>query len=186
MRLRLPPGCAEVAKRADSYILKSLSPQQGVFLNGGRIESAELHDGDRIKIGNYEMAFHLRNAPLGASRAVSASSAPNPAPARVVSAPAYGAASPNGLPYLVGSTGQRFDLRGGLTRLGRALDNDVVVDDSSVSRYHANIRSHDGAFELVDLNSRNGTFVADRRITEARISNGDSIRLGDAQLTFRA
>src|SRR5208282_121570 len=112
---------------------------------------------------------------------------PIPAPARVVAPSAYGAASasPNGVPHLVGQGGQRFELRGGLTRLGRALDNDIVVDDSSVSRYHANIRSHDGAFELVDLNSRNGTFVADRRITEARLSNGDSIRLGDAQLTFR-
>ncbi|MFI5352558.1 MAG: FHA domain-containing protein [Candidatus Binatales bacterium] len=188
------PRHAEITRRADSYILKSLSPQQGVFLNGGRIESAELHDGDRIKIGNYEMAFHLRNAPLGASWPAPASPPPIPAPARVAAASAraaaasaYGAAaSPNGVPYLVGSGGHRFDLRGGVTRLGRALDNDVVVDDSSVSRYHANIRSHDGAFELVDLNSRNGTFVADRRITEARLSNGDSIRLGDAQFTFRA
>jgi pSer/pThr/pTyr-binding forkhead associated (FHA) protein len=186
------PRHAEITKRADSYILKSLSPQQGVFLNGGRIESAELHDGDRVKIGNYEMMFHLRNAPPGASRAEPASSPPVPAPAglvsappRVAAAPDYKAASPNGVPYLVGPDGKRFELRG-LTRLGRALDNDIVVDDSSVSRYHANIRSHDGAFELVDLNSRNGSFVADRRIAEARLSNGDSIRLGDAQLIFRA
>ncbi len=175
------PRHAEITKRADSYILKSLSPQQGVFVNGGRIESAELRDGDRIKIGNYEMQFHVRNTPLpGASSVRSVIS-----PAPLASAAAF-AASPNGVAHLVNSGGQRFEIRGGLTRLGRALDNDIVVDDSSVSRYHANIRSGDGAFELVDLNSRNGTFVADRRITEARISNGDSIRLGDVQLTFRA
>ena len=180
------PRHAEIAKRAEGYILKSLSPQQGVFLNGGRIESAELHDGDRIKIGNYEMTFHLRHAPLGASHGEPVSPPPIPAPVRVGAASGYVASSLNGVPHLVGRGGQRFELRGGLTRLGRALDNDIVVDDSSVSRYHANIRSHDGAFELIDLNSRNGTFVADRRITEARLSNGDSIRLGDAQLTFRA
>ena len=171
------PRHAEITKRADGYILKSLSPQQGVFLNGGRIESAALHDGDRIKIGNYELMFHLRNAPPGAVR---------PAAAIPAVPPAYAGPAPNGVPCLTDSAGRRFEIRGELTRLGRALDNDVVVDDASVSRYHANIRSHDGAFELVDLNSRNGTFVADRRITQARLSNGDSMRLGDAQFIFRA
>ena len=173
------PRHAEITKRADGYILKSLSPQQGVFLNGGRIESAELHDGDRVKIGNYELMFHLRNAPPGAMRAA-------PAIAAAVPAPAYAAPASNGVPSLTDSAGRRFEIRGEVTRLGRALDNDVVVDDASVSRYHANIRKDGGAFELVDLNSRNGTFVADRRITQARLASGDSMRLGDAQFIFRA
>ncbi len=171
------PRHAEITKRADGYILKSLSPQQGVFLNGRRIESADLHDGDRVKIGNYELMFHLRNAPPGAMRAAPAIAAPPPA---------YAGSALNGGPCLTDSAGRRFEIRGDVTRLGRALDNDVVVDDASVSRYHANIRKQDGAFELVDLNSRNGTFVADRRITQARLASGDSMRLGDAQFIFRA
>jgi pSer/pThr/pTyr-binding forkhead associated (FHA) protein len=178
------PRHAEIARQADRYILKSLSPQHGVFLNGGRIESADLHEGDRIRIGNYELAFHLRNAPAAASRM---SPAPRAAGTPVRGLAPIAAASANGLPRLVDPDGHDFAIHGGaITRLGRALDNDIVVNHASVSRYHANIVSRNGAFELVDLNSRNGTWLAGSRIIQAQISNGDSIRLGDVQFTFRA
>jgi ABC transport system ATP-binding/permease protein len=49
------------------------------------------------------------------------------------------------------------------TRIGRDLQNDIVVDDPLVSRFHAELRARsDGRRELVDLGSRNGTFVNGR------------------------
>jgi pSer/pThr/pTyr-binding forkhead associated (FHA) protein len=174
------PRHAEISKRGDSYLLKSLSPQQGVFVNGSRIETATLRDGDRVKIGNYELAFHLRNAPA-ASVLPAVFRPASPAPAIST------ATSPNGIVHLIDADGRRIEVRGaGVTRMGRAIDNDIVVNHTSVSRYHANIQRGDGGFELVDLNSRNGTFLGGRRVSGAQLADGDSIRLGDAQFTFRA
>lgn len=68
-----------------------------------------------------------------------------------------------------------------MIRLGKANDNDFIVDDVYVSRYHAQlIRQDDGSWMLEDLSSTNGTFVNDQQISKKRVSSGDTIRLGDS------
>src|SRR6266446_10512584 len=54
------PRHAVIERRAAGYALKNLAVQEGTFVNGQRIETTELHDGDRIRIGNYELSFHER------------------------------------------------------------------------------------------------------------------------------
>ena len=172
---------AVIERKGADYTIRNLAVQDGTFVNGNRIETAVLHDGDQIKIGGYQLGFHLRQA-SGAS--VARASVSTGGPGVVSSAPvAAGTAGP----CLIDSTGQRFALRAGAsTRLGRALDNYIVINHSSVSRHHASIESSNGAFELRDLQSQNGTFVSDERVTQKRIADGDSIRLGQAPFTFRA
>jgi cytochrome P450 / NADPH-cytochrome P450 reductase len=68
-------------------------------------------------------------------------------------------------------------------RIGRAPDNDIVVSDPGVSQHHAELRPEAGAYRLVDLGSRNGTFVNEQRVTAARLSEGDLVGIGSA--TFR-
>jgi ABC transport system ATP-binding/permease protein len=69
-------------------------------------------------------------------------------------------------------------------RIGRANDNEVVVSDLSVSRYHAELRrSSRGGYEIVDLGSHNGTFVNGQRVTSAPVTEADLIGIGPA--TFR-
>jgi pSer/pThr/pTyr-binding forkhead associated (FHA) protein/type III secretory pathway component EscS len=169
---------AQILKQGEAYQLKSLNPQQGVFVNGARIETTELHDGDRIKIGNYEMTFHLR-AP--AAPAIGRA----PALARTMPSPQPSAQA--GGPCLVGTDGTRFILRhGAVIRLGRALDNDIVLTHPSVSRHHAQIVSRNGSFEVLDLSSRNGTYVDGQRVNQATIASGNAVRLGDVEFVFRA
>ncbi|WP_328498339.1 FHA domain-containing protein [Streptomyces sp. NBC_00414] len=64
-------------------------------------------------------------------------------------------------------------------RIGRADDNDLVVDDLSVSRRHAELRAlPDGTYEIVDLGSHNGTFLNGQPVTRARIDGGDVVGIG--------
>ena len=69
--------------------------------------------------------------------------------------------------------------------LGRHRNNDIVVSDPKVSSFHARIdRGLDG-FTVVDLKSRNGTYVNGRRIESSRLKAGDEIRVGTARLVYK-
>ena len=75
-------------------------------------------------------------------------------------------------------------MRQGNLRIGRAPDNDLVVDDLIVSRYHAELRSTpDGRYEITDLGSPNGTYVNGRRVSAQLLSDGDTVGVGRS--TFR-
>jgi pSer/pThr/pTyr-binding forkhead associated (FHA) protein len=78
--------------------------------------------------------------------------------------------------------GARFPLPPGITRVGRAPDNDAVIDGADcagVSLYHLeNQRDDGGACRVRDLGSTNGTWVNGERITEAEVSLPAQVRLG--------
>jgi len=64
-------------------------------------------------------------------------------------------------------------------KIGRGKLNDVVIDDSSVSKEHALILIDDGGHIVIrDLKSSNGTFVNGIRIKEEMLSKGDEVKLG--------
>ncbi len=175
---------AVIERRGEDYLLRGLAVADGTFVNGERIESATLRDGDRIRIGSYELSFHLRGVRPSIRVESEASQSYVSAPMRPSSMPGLSAHSG---PCLVNDAGQSFPVRvGNETRIGRALDNEIVLGHSSVSRHHAAIESGNGGFRLRDLGSQNGTFVAGERISDAAIKDGDSVRVGDAAFTFRA
>jgi pSer/pThr/pTyr-binding forkhead associated (FHA) protein len=176
---------AVIERRGADYVIKNLAVQEGTFVNGQRIETVDLHDGDRINIGGYEMIFHLRG--MSAPARHQASLAVDPInPAHIATRLAGANAKVDG-PSLIDVSGQAYPVRtGAVTRIGRALDNEIVVSHNSISRHHASIENSNGALVVRDLNSQNGTFVANRRVTEpTRVSDGDIVRFGDAQFTFR-
>jgi DNA-binding winged helix-turn-helix (wHTH) protein len=73
----------------------------------------------------------------------------------------------------------------GANVIGRAPDATIQCDAPGVSRHHARIVVRAGEATLEDLGSKNGTYLQQERITSARLSDGDEIRLGTASLTFR-
>ena len=69
-----------------------------------------------------------------------------------------------------------------MTTFGRAPDNDVVLDDDTVSSHHATLESSTQGLSLTDLGSTNGTFVNGTRVQQAVIEQGDTVRLGGVTL----
>jgi DNA-binding SARP family transcriptional activator len=87
--------------------------------------------------------------------------------------------------HLRDGAGRLYPLRGAATRIGRLPDNDIVLDDATVSRYHAMIVDTGTSFVITDLRSANGVTVADNRIRgSAALADGDRIRIGDHEFTF--
>jgi LysM repeat protein len=74
---------------------------------------------------------------------------------------------------------QAFPLHRAVLTLGRAADNDIVIDDAEVSRHHARLTLRGNDWILEDLGSRNGTFVNGQRITGPVIlTPGSQVALG--------
>jgi pSer/pThr/pTyr-binding forkhead associated (FHA) protein len=72
---------------------------------------------------------------------------------------------------------------GGIKTVGRAVRADFIVDAALVSRVHCRLTSSDeGALEVEDLRSTNGTFVNDRRVRRAHLDAGDRLRVGRVEL----
>jgi pSer/pThr/pTyr-binding forkhead associated (FHA) protein len=80
--------------------------------------------------------------------------------------------------------GRRFALRSGRQTIGRGSDNDIVIDDASVSSSHAWIINQHGRHVIMNTLSTNGTFVNDRRVHETALRHGDRVRLGQAEFVF--
>jgi pSer/pThr/pTyr-binding forkhead associated (FHA) protein len=72
---------------------------------------------------------------------------------------------------------------GAIKTVGRAPRADFVVDAALVSRLHCRLTAGESTVEVVDLSSTNGTFVNDKRVTNATLSNGDRLRVGRVELT---
>ena len=69
--------------------------------------------------------------------------------------------------------------------IGRALDNDLILNDAAVSLHHARIAKIQALFYIEDLGSTNSTFVNEQRIDEQPLTPGDQIRIGNQVLIFQ-
>ncbi len=84
-------------------------------------------------------------------------------------------------------TSTEFPVNRPRVRLGRGSANDIILQDTQVSRQHAEISCQGDQFFIQDLGSTNGTFVNNERITAPRLLQpGDQIRIGDTVLACEA
>lgn len=81
--------------------------------------------------------------------------------------------------------GRLLDIPAHGLRIGRAPDNDLVLDDPRASRHHASIVRIERTLVLTDRQSTNGTLVGANRVeTGVRLSDGDVITVGSTRLTY--
>lgn len=73
-----------------------------------------------------------------------------------------------------------------VTRIGRATDNDLVIDNRGVSGHHAIIEQEGDTFYISDNNSTNGLFLNGRRISRSQLLYGDEITVFKHTLKFIA
>src|SRR3954451_21419554 len=141
----------------NGWIFEDLGSTNGTFVNGRKVRRAGIEG---------EIVFRLGNAESGAQLACSVP------PAMNMQTGVF--RDPTSI----------IQVKTRKLRLGRAPDNDVVVPDLIVSRYHAELREVGGGrHEIVDLGGHNGTFVNGRRITSAVLQESDIVGIGRA--TFR-
>ena len=77
-----------------------------------------------------------------------------------------------------------YPFNGKQMTIGRNAQNDIVIDNLSVSRQHAVISSSKEGFFITDLGSKNGTLVNGQAVKEAKLNSGDNILLGKYIIAF--
>ncbi|MEU9012319.1 FHA domain-containing protein [Streptomyces sp. NPDC048479] len=151
----------------DHWTLEDEHSTNGTYADGKRIHEWGVGPGSVIRFGN--PADGPRAVLVG--RAPTASAAQAPVRPSAVSMPA--ATSTFRQPTTVRPLPVRT------VRIGRGTDNDLVIDDLTVSRLHAELRAQSGGiYEIVDLGSHNGTFLNGQPIERAQVSPGDIVGIG--------
>lgn len=84
------------------------------------------------------------------------------------------------------SDGRVIELRLGVNRIGRGRQNDILIDDPSVSNYHCELLLSADGLILRDMGSTNGTFVDGRMVDEISLRSGQVLRLGQVQIVVES
>ncbi|MFC9504545.1 FHA domain-containing protein [Streptomyces sp. NPDC057002] len=144
------------------WTIEDENSTNGTYAEGRRIHEWAVGPGTVIRFGN----------PADGPRVVLLGR-PEPAPERP---------SAVSMPAATGTYRQPTTVRplpARTVHIGRATDNDLVIDDLVVSRRHAELRAlPDGTYEITDLGSHNGTYLNGSRVSSAPVRQGDIVGIG--------
>lgn len=179
---------ASIRPSLQGYLLADTSAN-GVLVNGVPVRTAQvLGQGDIIRIGDDEFRFEADAAPpdlsVVADTSVAATARPAPPPGSAPAGPLLATLEIlNGGPL----RGTRFRIERPVIQVGRGAHNDVRLQDESVSSSHATLLLRDGRWHVLDLGSKNGSYVDGTRTTgDAALSPPAELRFGNIKLLFRA
>jgi len=97
---------------------------------------------------------------------------------------AVAASVPHGRPFLVLEGRRHVNLLQPVISVGRALDNDMIIEDPRVSRHHAQLRLRYGRYVLYDLGSSGGTYINGYPVEECVLHSGDVISFAGVQVIY--
>jgi ABC transport system ATP-binding/permease protein len=157
---------AVLQAEGDAWFVEDCGSRNGTFVGSDRVDRFQIDGQCTLRLGSADNGLAL----------ICAVSSPRPR--------SYGR---TGGPFRPSREDSRstmvFPVPARVLHIGRADDNDVVVDDLSVSRHHADLRNTGHGFEIIDLGSRNGTFLNGSRVFRAVVTEQDLVGIGPA--TFR-
>jgi pSer/pThr/pTyr-binding forkhead associated (FHA) protein len=188
---------ADIVPGSLGYLIKD-SSMNGVYVNGSRVSQARwLGVGDVIRIGTEEFRFEAEvdrstpgTAQLGATGFVASVSRPGTAtPSPRTPLPSLrmedGALAMIELMTEGALRGRRVPITKSLVRVGRGPNNEVVIPDESVSGSHATLERRGDEWFILDVRSRNGTFVRQERIEkETKLQGPTVLQFGNVQAMF--
>ena len=93
-------------------------------------------------------------------------------------------ATPPGRPFLIIEGRRHVNLLQAIISIGRALDNDIILEDPRVSRHHAQLRRRYGRYVLYDLGSSGGTEINGYPVEECVLHAGDVISFAGVQVVY--
>ncbi|MGH7163044.1 MAG: FHA domain-containing protein [Planctomycetota bacterium] len=153
-----------VVRLQSGHEVADLGSTNGTTVNGQLVKKKRLQHGDKIRIGAVEVVFQDPDA-----------------------AGAAGTEIANG--FLVFAKGERKGEKRELTQqrttVGRKETNTLVLKDTVASSYHCEIVRDLNGYTIRDLGSTNGTLVNGETVTEAQLTHGAKIRIGNTRLVFQ-
>jgi pSer/pThr/pTyr-binding forkhead associated (FHA) protein len=90
------------------------------------------------------------------------------------------------LVYISSGMDEMFNIRDGVTTVGREVDNNIQLLKATVSRHHARFTNMSSVCQVEDLKSSNGTYVNGDKITAISLKHGNEVRFGDEIFRFEA
>ena len=151
--------------------VSDMGSANGVYVNEQRISrDTAVDETSRIRVSEYLFQLEFHEQGQNGSGIKTATVAPDQAHGKFVILTGHDA-------------GREVLLYEPITSVGRIDENDLSIQDPSVSRQHAQLkRQDDGSYALTDLGSSNGVFVLGRRINRpTRVSHGDRITFGQIE-----
>jgi len=156
---------AVVRRAGEAWVLEDRGSRGGTYLGDQRISSLPITEATTVRLGDPREGDELQLVPSAAAVITSTG----------------GDRLRMGRPTGVYRTDKPK------IRIGRAPDNDIVVDDMLVSRYHAELLITPGLqYEIVDLGSHNGTFLDGRPVGRATVNESNVIGIGHQQFRLVA
>ena len=181
---------ARLERLNGGYTVADLGSYNGVRINGVKIERrSRLEAGDRITIGDYLLRFQFATTDSQAPIAAGFENEPtNPELEKTrVSVPVK-RSEPDIPPRLVMISepypGAEYALGEPRTRIGRAEEIAIWVNDASISREHAEVINEPDGFRIVDLESANGMRLNGKDTKTATLRPGDVVELGRVRFRY--
>lgn len=167
----------------NQYVLIDNGSANGIFVNGVKINRAELTDNDVVSIGKHRLHFstaiqaNLPDSPTG--------EAPDDSLIPPIKA-GDGSVVIGAFEVIRGTNiGQIFPISTVRTTLGRSHQNQIRLNDWLVSRVHSSVHYKDDKFTLRDMGSWRGTTINAETIKEKVLKQGDEVLLGNTLLAFK-
>jgi len=153
-----------------SWVLEDTGSTNGTYVGSQKVSRITLDGETIVRLGH----------PVDGPEVVCSTGAPPRPPTVIAAKPVMATGAPT-TSHREPSVIRRLPTK--VLRIGRAPDNDIVISDLSVSRHHAELRRTANAYQIVDLNSHNGTFVNGQQVGSAPLAEGDIVGIGPS--TFR-